>query len=162
MKAPLHFRKTNINGVSCLVPTEEGAEDWLRRRKIGEVVAMSSDQVRNAARSALYWTLCGIVAENHPELKTKDEVSDALQVLCGLATVTAFDTSGGRIWMRRPRSLAFANMGEDEFQTYFNNALGAIGSELLPGVDVEELKNESYLRSGAAERRFGPPIGNAA
>ena len=146
--APLHFRKALVNGVPCLVSTDDEAAAWLRRQKIGAAVAMSADQVRNAERSALFWCLCSLVAENHTELKSREEVKAAICILAGLTDVTAFETSAGRVIMRQPRSIAFANMGEDEFQAFFERALDVIEAELLPGVDIEELRRESYLRSG--------------
>lgn len=149
--APLHFRKTLINGVPALVPTDDAATDWLRKRKINDAVAMSADQVRNAERSALYWVLCGLVAENSEEIASKQAASAVIQILTGCVHIASYMDGGKQRFIQYPKSLAFANMGEDEFEIFFNLALEAISTVLLPGVDIEELRKEAYLRSGGME-----------
>lgn len=149
--APQHWRKAVVSGVACLVPSDEGTDAWLKRRKIGAAVAMNPDHVRNAERSALYWVICSIVADTHSELTTREEVSDAIKLLSGhvhISTVTMPD--GERVFLRRPRSIAFAKMEEPEFESYLERALRVIETQLLPGCDIEELRKDAYLRAGVS------------
>ena len=147
--APQHWRKAIVSGVACLVPTDEASETWLKRRKIGEAVAMQPDHVRNAARSALYWTVCAIVAETHPQLKSREEVSDTLKLLAGLVQVWTVElASGEKCFLRKPKSISFASMSEDEFEAYMQSAFDLIERDLLPGCDLDELRRDSLLRSG--------------
>lgn len=131
-----------------LVPNDVDSAAWCAKLKPSQVVAIDPVQIRNAERSALYWVCCGIVAQNHAELTDKDAVSDALQILTGRFSVYVFDTLGGRIWHRRPKSLALANMGEDDFESYMDDAFNAIGSTLLPGCDIDEMRKDAMLASG--------------
>ncbi|MDE2103126.1 MAG: hypothetical protein KGL39_38125 [Patescibacteria group bacterium] len=147
----LHFVRETIGGRGCLVANDLEAAEWMARLKSRQIVAMDPAQVRNAKRSALYWVLCGIVADNHPELTNKDAVSHALQILTGCVNVYSFDTQGGRIFVREPKSLAFANMSEDDFERHFEASLRVIGLELLPGCDIEEMRKDAYLASGYRE-----------
>lgn len=148
-RAPQYWHKANVNGVACLVPGDEETEAWLKRRKFGDAVAMNPDHVRNAKQSKYYWVVCGIVAENHAELKDKDSVSDALQNLAGDVDVIMFTLPGGeRIFQSRLRSLAFQSMKDEHFEAYMTRAFEIIESELLPGIDLEELRMEAVIRSG--------------
>jgi hypothetical protein len=145
-----HWRKANINGVACLVPCDEETEAWLKRRKTDSVVAMNPDHVRNAERSAIYWVVCSLVAENHEELRDREAVSDTLKTLAGLVHVWSLTLPDGeKCFLKKPRSISFAKMREDEFEFFIEKAFGLIESHLLPGVDIEELRKEAYIRSGA-------------
>lgn len=149
LKASLHFRRANVNGVSCLVPTDDDTGAWLQKRKIGAVVAMSADQVRNAERNALFWVLCQIVTENSADVESKEQAACIIQILTGCTHVGSYMEGGKRRFVQWPKSLAFANMDEAEFEAFFNRALDAIEQVLLPGVDIDDLRRESYLRAGA-------------
>lgn len=148
MSAPLHFRSARVNGECALIPCDDAAEAWLRRRKVGDAVAVEPIQVRNAERSALYWVLCSLVADNHAELKTRENVSDAIKLLSGYVELCSFNVGGSRYILRKPKSIAFASMSESQFEIFFESALQVIGSDLLPGVDIEAMRREAYLRAG--------------
>jgi hypothetical protein len=146
MSAPLHFRRQGF----VLVPADDETSEWIAKRKQGEAVAMSAEQVRNAERSALYWVLCSLVAKNHATLKTREQVSDTLKLLCGLVeTWSVTLETGERCFWAKPRSISFASMSEGEFEKYFEASLDMIAEQLLPGVDVEELRKEAYLAAGS-------------
>lgn len=147
----MFFRKTNINGVAALVPSDEDSEAWLKRRKFGDAVALEAVGVRNMERLNLYWVLCGLVAENHADLTSKDAVDEALKVLGGhfSAWITELP-DGSKLIIRKAKSIAVANMKEADFEAYFERCLALIGSELLPGADIEEMRKEAYVRSGAS------------
>ncbi len=144
----LHFAKDVIGGRSVLVANDVEAAEWMSKRKPGQIVAMDPVQVRNAKRSALYRVICRIVADNHPDLTDGEAVSDAIKLLTGCFNVVAFDTPGGRIFWRKPKSLSFANMKEDDFEAYFDRAMQAISEVLLPGCDIDAMRKDAYLASG--------------
>lgn len=148
-RAPQYWHKANVNGVACLVPGDEETEAWLKRRKFGDAVALNPDHVRNAKQSKYYWCVMGIVAENHAELKDKDSASDAIQHLAGDVDVIRYTLqSGERIFQARPRSLSFQSMKDEHFEAYMQKAFEIIEAELLPGIDLEELRKEAVIRSG--------------
>lgn len=144
----LHFRKETWGGRVGLVPNDTDAAEWMSRLKASQAVALDPVQVRNAERSALYWVVCGIVAQNHAELTSKEAVNDALLILAGRMDVYAIETPGGLFWMRKPHSIAFANMGEDDFTTYMDDAFNIIGTTLLPSCDIDEMRKDAMLASG--------------
>jgi hypothetical protein len=154
--APQHWRKIAFNGTPALVPSDDETTEWLKRIKSGSVVAMDPNQIRNADRSALFWVLAGIVAENHEELTDKDAVASFLKTRTGYVRVFTVtlpadpETSAPEttVTIRDPKSIAFANMPEDEFVRFFDQALRVITSELMPGVDIDALRKEAYSRAG--------------
>ncbi len=153
-EAPQHWRAAIVNGVRCLVPTDEATEAWLKRRKVGEAVAMKPDHIRNAERSALYWATCATVAENHAELTDRVQVSDTLKQLAGLVNVWSVTLPDGeKCFWAKPRSIAFQKMTEEEFVPFMEKSFRLIESHLWPGVDVDELRKEAFLRSGVSNGR---------
>lgn len=147
---PQHWKKTVINGIPCLVPAEEWTDEWLSKVKVGTTIALSIGHIRNAARSALYWVVCGLVAKNHPELNHREKVSDTLKQLAGLVSVWSVTLPGGeKVYWAKPKSIAFANMTEDRFQEFMESAFRLIETELWPGVDLEALRQEANARAGA-------------
>jgi hypothetical protein len=148
--APQNWRVANVNGVKCIVPTDDETTAWLQKRKLGSVVSMRVDQVRNAERNALYWCVCTLIAENHPTISDREQASDTLKLLTGLVHVWSVTLPDGEVvYMRRPRSISFAQMPEDEFERFMSAAFACVETSLLPGVDLEELRKEAYLRAGA-------------
>lgn len=110
---------------------------------------MKPEHVRNAERSALYWVTCSIVAENHAELVDRVQVSDTIKQLAGLVNVWSVTLpSGEKCFWSKPRSIAFQKMREAEFSDFLEKAFRIIETELLPGVSVESLRKEAFLRSG--------------
>lgn len=140
----LFFRK--ITG--SLYPADDDAAEWLRRRRAASLVLIEPVQVRNVDRLKVYWVMCGIVAGMHPELTSKLAVDQAIKMRSGLVEVFSFTLPDGeRVFMQRAGSIAIANMKEYEFEAYLNQVADIIARDLLPGVDVEELRKEAYLRA---------------
>lgn len=153
MSAPQHWRKAIIDGKPCLVPADDVTREWLQGRAAGAGVALTVDHVRNAERSALYWVLCGIVAENSAEKMDREAASDTIKIMTGHVRAWSATIEGGsRAFFKAPRSISFASMKEDAFEVFFDRALEVIATELLPGVDVEELRREAYLNAGVTPR----------
>lgn len=120
----------------------------------GETVLLEivSTTPRNVARHRLYWALCSLVADNHETLTTREAVSDALKIMAGHFEPAQIKLPGGdSLWLRMPKSISFAKMAEADFANYLNTCFDLIGSQLLPGVDVDALRKEAYARSGVAQ-----------
>lgn len=146
---PLHFRAEIRGGVKCLVPLDDAAEAYMARRKPGATVALESLQIRNAKFSAIYWIYCRLVAENHEELASADSVDSVLRAMAGHWEVICFTLPDGtKEFHRQAKSLSFASMNEDAFQDYVTRCEHIIAQYLLPGVDIEEMRKEAYVRAG--------------
>lgn len=144
----LIFRKSG----NSLVPVLwDDATPWLARQKQGAPLIIEPLMIRNAERAALYHVVCGIVAENHEELTTKHQVDEALRHLAGHFEVVAWTPPNGkRMFIQRVKSIAFTKMKEYEFELFMNRAFELIQSQLLPGVDIDVLRKEAFVRSGAS------------
>ena len=116
------------------------------------LVEIVSTSPRNVSRHRLYWALCSLVSDNHETLTTREAVSDALKIMAGHFEPAQIKLPGGdSLWLRMPKSISFAKMAEADFGEYLNTCFDLIGSQLLPGVDVDELRKEAYTRSGVAQ-----------
>lgn len=140
-----------------LVPVADDSSEWLAKRKNGAPIILAPIQVRNVDRHRLYFVLCGLVAENHSDLTHKDTVDQAIRILTGHFDVVSWRPPfGRRVFIRQARSLSFANMSESDFEAFFDRALRAIETDLWPGVDIDALRKEAYVRSGHGLER---PVG---
>lgn len=146
MPEGLFFRKV----AGSLYPADDDAFDWLRRRKAASTVLIEPIQVRNVDRLKLYFVLCGLVAENHGELTSKDAVDEAIRNLAGLVHVFSCTLPNGEtLLMKRAKSIALASMQEVEFERFLDRVVDIISTYLLPGVDIEEMRKEAYVRAAA-------------
>lgn len=143
------WRKTAIHGVECLIPADDETRDWLRRRKAGDFVAMVPEQVRNAARLAIYWIWCKLIAEQRPDYGDRVSVSDSIKILTGhFRPVHLSLPDGSPVLVKSPKSIAFASMREDAFEDFMLRAEEATESVLLPGVSIDDVRREAYIRAG--------------
>lgn len=86
---------------------------------------------RSMSQLGLWWSLCGLIADNHPADLTKESVSDTLKIECGHAHVWQ-DASG--LYRRSPKSIAFNAMSSEAFSKLLDLAL--VKASLLFGDDL--------------------------
>lgn len=79
---------------------------------------------RSLSQLGLWFSMCGLIANNHPADLTKDNVSDTLKIECGHATVWK-DATG--LYRRSPKSIAFNAMPADAFSQLLDRALMKAG-----------------------------------
>jgi hypothetical protein len=101
-------------------------------------------QPRSGPRHRLYRVILRIIVENTHLFTTEDALHKTLLVACGL--VEPVITTRGEIIMC-PSSTAFEAMPEEEFKPYFDEAMQVIASEIIPGIDLEELLSEARGQS---------------
>lgn len=119
------------------------------KRKAGEPIVIEPVQIRHVKRHKLYFVLAAIVAENHHDLTHKDAVDQAIRLLTGHFDVVSWKPPHGpRVFVRQARSIKWSSMSDADFELFFERALRVIETELLPGVDVDGLRKEAYLRAG--------------
>lgn len=101
---------------------------------------------RSLSQLALFWAMCGMIADNHPADLSKDEVSDVLKIECGHVRVWQ-DAKG--IYRRSPKSIAFNAMSPADFRLFLDLAL--IKAAELFGADLTEAVRRELETMGAAE-----------
>lgn len=109
----------------------------LRRFKSGEVVRLDAPaKPRNYQFLKKYWKFCAVILE-HSNYETKEQIDHILKIRLGLFEV--YVMPWGETW-KEPGSIAFANMTEDDFDTFYNNAVAVAISDFLPGWSRENFE----------------------
>lgn len=115
-----------------LEPVDDDAREQLKIWPLGKVVKGKYVVPRSLGRLKWYWKLCGLVADNTDIWPTKENVSDSLKMELGIFETYVVSTPQGT-WKeeRKPGSIAFGNMDEDEFRKFCVDAQNVICAKFL-------------------------------
>lgn len=109
---------------------------------------LTSPRGRSLTQLGLFWTLCGMIADNFPGDLAKENVADVLKIECGHASVWK-DAEGQ--FRRSPKSIAFNAMSSDDFGRFLDLALTK--ARLLFGAGLTDaVVAELDLMAGGAMR----------
>lgn len=124
-----------------LEPTSDDDREHLRYVKPGELVRVKITKPRNLQQHRLYWSLCDLVAENHPEIRTRELASQAIKLLAGHVDLVQVK---GQV-LKVPRSISFSSMEQGDFEIFFRQAIQVVADELL-GSAPETIREELARR----------------
>ena len=110
----------------------------------GREIKVSISHPRNPRQHRLLFALLKIVADNHEKYDTVDKVLLALKFATGQAECNVVNDTV--VWS--PKSISFAAMGQDEFNIFFDLAIGAVTGWLLKGVTREQVLDELTMMTG--------------
>lgn len=130
-----------IKTIQGLAPHNDSARDILARYKMGDLVTADVVKPRNLGMHRLWFALCKKVADNMPGNYNKDIVSDVIKVRTGHVIVVK--TMKGELFF--PKSISFAAMDQIQFKELFDRAIIVIVSDILPGINSDELRTEVEL-----------------
>lgn len=105
-----------------------------------KILRVNIAQQRSQPRHRLYRVVLRAVVKNTDLFVSEDSLHKTLLLGCGV--VEPIMTTAGEIIMI-PSSTAFDAMNEDTFKSYFDQAMVLISTNILPGVDIEELLAEA-------------------
>jgi len=132
--ADLYLKRT----LAGLVADDADAVESLKRIPLGVTVHCQVIKPRSVPQLRMYWALCALVASNHAELQTREQVDQALRLLTGHVDLVQV---GGQT-LKLPRRIAFAKLSQDEWSAYLMRAKDAVIQTLLPGVELPEVEEE--------------------
>lgn len=117
---------------------DDRAHQMLRGLKIGTIVACGVSRPRNVKLLRKFWSICSRLAHAAPGNMTAENVADILKVKTGHCTII----KGAKDTYRLPKSIAFENLGEDEFQEFYGRCEQVILEEFFPHLrgEVTELR----------------------
>lgn len=112
---------------NALVPLTQEGRDALNSIERGKDVMVTITKARRIRQFRLFWKLCEVVADNFDV--TKDAIKDEFCEKTG-HVFPEFRADGS---MRlKPKSIAFENMPQEEFETFFklavNHAAAMLGN----------------------------------
>lgn len=132
-----------------LVPADEQAEEEVRKLKPGQATLVEVKRARNERQHRLYWALVGVIFDHQSRYATRQDLSDALKVAVG-----HYEEVGkrGEHVIVRPKSIAFANMPQPEFEQFFDRIIKLVCERIIPGTNDTELRAHLEDMVGAGEK----------
>lgn len=122
-------------------PSDEHAQAMMAGIPDETEIVVSLHKSRNIRQLRLYWKICHVVAENVESFNNDAEyVSYCLKIACHEAD-TLVEPDTGVVHLR-PRSIAFENMEQEAFESFFKRACFVICERWLPGVGSEAFERE--------------------
>ena len=125
-------------GKGALLPSDERARDLMRAMKTGDKVLVKVHRARNPEHNALAHVVFQRIADATG--MTMDAIKLWLKWETGYVDIVAMP-NGKRI--AAPRSLKFESMSQDEFQSWWDEALPIINEKVmgkLPPKEFEEIR----------------------
>jgi hypothetical protein len=135
--------------LSGLAPADAAAEEALRKVKMGSLLTVDVKQPRNAKMHRLYWALIGLVWENmdHERYPSADTLHEAIKFAAGIRQRVELP-NGEHFYIAG--SIAFNQMDQAAFDTFFNRVCDLVAKHFLPGVTDAELRREVSQMTGMA------------
>ena len=118
----------------------EGQEEAFKRIPNGDVMIEVSHakRPRSIRQHKLYWALMTLIAENTDQGWNAEDVSFLMKIATG-----HFDelTNSRGETFRRPRSISFAAMDQDDFMVFFDKCIDVVNRHIIPGAG-EDMRKE--------------------
>lgn len=116
-----------------LVPATADARLWASELDPGERFVVRLMRERNAAHHRKFFSLVNWVAANHAVYDTTAKALDAVKLATGHVAWVPHPETGEVIPI--PKSISFDNMGQDEFDVFYSDAIGAVLAHLAPDIE---------------------------
>ena len=122
-RAPLFARKSR----GALVPAAAIDAEIFDRLAEGSEVEITVKQHRSNPRLRFYWMVLGAVVDATGRWHSKEDLSDALKMACGV-TELRHPLKGAPYLV--PDSVAFSRMKEADFAAYMDRAFAALAERI--------------------------------
>ncbi len=131
----------------CLAPADEDAVEWLSKTKTGSAVRAKVSRVRNYPYLQKFHCLVRLAFDiwsetcepmeyrGQPVTPNVDRFRKELIILAGY--YTAHYSTNGEVRLEA-KSISFANMSEEEFQTVFSRCIDVVLRKILNGRGITE------------------------
>lgn len=118
-----------------LIADNMATQSYFADMELDRVYRIKVSKPRNVKMHRLYWALCGAVAE---QLERPAElISQLIKIRAG--HVDVINTVQGVVEI--PKSISFAKMSQAEFNQFFERAIEVVCSDILPGVNSDDLRS---------------------
>jgi hypothetical protein len=120
-----------------LAAADSLSAEILMRIKERETVTASIRRPRNPRHHAKLFSLLNVVFENQTTYATIEQLLGALKLAVGL-----FDTglTVDRVPYVVPRSISFASMNQNEFETTYEKMLEVILTKIIPNINRDDVE----------------------
>lgn len=129
-------RRGASDSVPVMIATDSHGEDRLRRG-VGKVFAVNAKRARSHRQHNLFWAAARRVFDNQEQFASVESLVDATMIEIGFCEGRQ-QFNGEAFWV--PKSLSFASLGQDAFQTDVFDPSIRVWSEHF-GIALEDLLN---------------------
>ena len=119
-----------------LVPVSQVDENALEGFPEGKDLNVTVARNRSPRQHRFFWALLQKVCENHDTYRRAEQLLLWLKIRLGYVEEVKFHN--GEMWWTA-QSISFGAMDQIEFKSFFNAALDVIASEVIPGLNSDEL-----------------------
>lgn len=130
------YLKRTLKG---LAPSNEQAEEAIQKIPVGKVVKAKISQPRNVRHHQKYWAMVGLIHKNQSYFATAEHLHQAIKARCGYSTKYQFKNGDT---LTCSDSIAFGKMDQADFEIFYENAVGFVTSEVIPGLTNSDLRRE--------------------
>ena len=130
-----------------LAAIDAAGSEAILKLPIGKQFVVTIKQARNPRQFRLYWGLIGLIFSQQSRYATQEQLSNVIK--CAVGWCDEVPLKDGRV-MVTPRSIAFANMAQDQFEEFFTKVIKLVITKILPGVTEADLRRELEQMVGVA------------
>jgi len=106
-----------------LYPTDEESEAHLRKMKDGQNVAVEAKRARSPKHHRKFFAVLNKIFDHQEQFKSVDNLLDAVKLEIGYSDLK--EKLNGDQW-HEPKSISFHDMGQDEFNEFYDRALDVL------------------------------------
>jgi hypothetical protein len=135
MAETINMRRQGAKLVPCAAVDEEALEAFPEGRDL----SITIKRARSYRQHKFFFALLQKICENNDDYKTPEQLLVYLKVRLGYVEELKFHND--TVWWTT-KSISFGTMGQDEFQKFFNGSLDVIVTEIIPGLDRDDIIRE--------------------
>lgn len=125
--APVHYRKT----AAGFVPVSAAAREFHAKTKLGQTVDLRGRRPRNPGHHRKLFALLGLLVDNTECFSSPEDALLGLKAVLGHGEWKKLHPKAEReVFV--PSSIAYENMAQDEFEQFYEAAIGAVLRWWLP------------------------------
>lgn len=148
----IFLRKESLPSTGAiLVTTDAESEKLLGKMKDGQTVAVTAKRARSPRHNRKFFAMLNNVYNNQDQFRSVDDLLDAVKLEVGHSELK--ERLNGERW-REPKSISFYDMGQDEFNKFYDAAMDKLCIHFK--LDRELLEQESSERLPPSSSGEGP------
>ena len=130
------FLRRSLNS---LIPADAASEEALRSIDMGDTVKAEIVRPRKLWMHRKFFALLQVIFPHQEAYPTLEELREALTIALGYyVEIRCFD---GTV-QKRAKSISFAKMDQAAFEQFFERAVDAIVTRILPRIDRRDVERE--------------------
>lgn len=141
MSYPIYVYRKGTHLVPCSLADEEALMDYAENKQLTVTLA----RTRSSRQHRFFWALLQKVCHNHDVYRRPEQLLVWLKIRLGYVEEVRLHED--QVWWQT-KSISFNSMGQDEFRKFFDAAVDCIVTEVIPGLDRDDLIREVEVMLG--------------